>query len=459
MKIRNKIIVFSFLWLVLIQLFVNLLIYFMFIRTVTENEKETLRSKAEQMVFELGTGLFEPGMESRLRPYLPDHSMIRVLDEHVQTVNLLYNHSEAVSVKPELVSEFSSVLDRSGAHRILVVRQPIVIQDQVKGTLEIAEVFISLENNLSILISILLTSMVVVFALALLGGITLSRIILEPITRLIRTMKENEESLSFKKIPLADEPKDELYMMTMTFNRMMERIEESFARQKQFVSDASHELKTTLTIIESYANMLRRWGMENRELQKEAVETIHSESIRMKKMTLQLLDLASSEQKLDFHFEPFDLVALSRNIARLFYKIFKREVRVIPEESEITAVADKMKIQQVLLILLDNALKYSKETVEIYLWRHGNQVCAKVKDYGIGIPKQDLHHIFERFYRVDKARTRATGGTGLGLAIAKAIISGHEGTIGVASREGEGTEITFCLPKDGPSTPNAEAEN
>ena len=449
MKIRNKIILYSFIWLICILMCVNFLVYFMFIRIATNNASDTLQRRAEHILSELGSeGVLRPNTEDWFARYLPENSMIRVLDANADVVNLIFNRMETAIIKPKLVQSFSSELDKTGNHRILVVRLPILHKDKLVGTLEIAEILIALENNISILISILFTATVGAIVLALFGAITLSRFILEPISKLIYTMKDIEESLTFKKIPLPESPKDELYAMTNTFNRMMERIEASFARQKQFVSDASHELKTSITIIESYANLLRRWGYQNLELQKEAVETIHSESIRMKKMTQQLLDLASLEKGHDFNPERFDMVAFSRKIARLIQKIYKRPIHVLAKAQAVDVYADKMKVKQLLLILLDNALKYSNEAIEIRLWKHEDIAYTQVKDNGVGIPEDEINHVFERFYRVDKARTRKSGGTGLGLSIAKSIVLEHGGTIEVDSEIGKGTAFTFSLPTE-----------
>jgi signal transduction histidine kinase len=451
MKIRYKIILFSTLWLICILLCVNFLVYFMFIKIATDNESESMRHKAENMLVKLGWGIFlTPNREEELQNYLPEDGMLRVVNADKQVVNLLYNHPDMEKIPPELAAGYAASLYRQSGHRILMVRLPIYEQNQLAGTLEMAEMMTSLEDNVSILISILITSDVAAILLSLLGGVTLSRIILGPIARLIFTMEEIESSLSFKKIPLPGEPKDELYKMTATFNRMMTRIEESFAKQQQFISDASHELKTTLTIIESYVNMLRRWGNSDMALQKEALETIHSETIRMRKMTQQLLDLAASEKGRNFSPERFDLIEFCARMARMLGKMHRRQVKIVTGQKELPITADKMKMKQLMLILMDNALKYSKDEIEIHLQSSRTAVHIRIKDYGIGIPEDEIGQVFERFYRVDKARTRKSGGTGLGLPIAKAIVLEHKGNIEIESREGEGTEVIVTLPLSGP---------
>jgi signal transduction histidine kinase len=107
---------------------------------------------------------------------------------------------------------------------------------------------------------------------------------------------------------------------------------------------------------------------------------------------------------------------------------------------------DELKIKQVIIILLDNAIKYSSDKIEIFLEKNEEYAVIRVSDYGIGIPKEEIKHIFERFYRVDKARSRETGGTGLGLAIAKNIMKQHKGEIKIRSEEGKGTDVDLLLP-------------
>ena len=116
------------------------------------------------------------------------------------------------------------------------------------------------------------------------------------------------------------------------------------------------------------------------------------------------------------------------------------------QETPIIVNADELKLKQVIIILLDNAMKYSTEKIDVYLENHEPYTVLRVKDHGIGIPENELEHIFERFYRVDKARSRETGGTGLGLSIAKNIIKQHQGEIKVTSKDGVGTSVELFLP-------------
>lgn len=259
-------------------------------------------------------------------------------------------------------------------------------------------------------------------------------------------MKEIEESGVPKKVLIQTETRDELQGMTVTFNHMIDRLRENIEKQNQFVSDASHELKTPLTVIRSYSNLLRRRGIKNEEITLDAIDTIYAEATKMQKMIETLLDLASVEKEQTLDMKQTDLVLIFEQIVKQLQQVYKRELVLHYDQTPIMIQVDELKMKQVLIILLDNAIKYSTNKIEVTVEKKQEDVIIKVKDYGIGIPKEDLAHIFERFYRVDKARSRATGGTGLGLSIAQTIVRQHKGEIFIKSEEEQGTEVVIHLP-------------
>lgn len=259
-------------------------------------------------------------------------------------------------------------------------------------------------------------------------------------------MEEIQSSGSFKQISLDLRKKDELYQLGTTFNKMITLLKTQFERQQQFVSDASHELKTPLTVIESYANMLKRWGKKREDVLEEAVEAIHSESIRMKELTNQMLELASEDSQLNLESETIDLAAIAVESAKNMEMAYKRTITITGARENVLIKGDKHKIKQLLFIFLDNAVKYSKDTITINLSKTDTIRC-EVIDNGPGMAKEDIDHIFERFYRVDKARSRETGGAGLGLSIAQKIVKAHAGEIQVESKVGEGTKMICIFPR------------
>ena len=282
----------------------------------------------------------------------------------------------------------------------------------------------------------------------------MSRLLFLPLSRMIKIMKEIETSLEIRKLPLNRKSKDELYQLSETFNHMMERIETSMRKQRQFISDASHEFKTSLTIIEGYTSLIRRWGFENIDLHREALDAVHAESTRMKQVTYQLLELAELEHETKLTISDFDLVSLCKETIQLLQPLSSKEILLFPSAKSLLIEADRLQIKQVLLITLDNALKYANQRIEIHLENQDSHLCIRIVDDGIGIPSEELPFIFERFYRVDRSRSRQTGGSGLGLAIAKSIVNLHHGTIQMNSDRNSGTEVIISLPIRKPSNSN-----
>ncbi|HEY2493427.1 MAG TPA: ATP-binding protein [Paenibacillus sp.] len=447
MKLRTKFTLLTSALVILILLSVDFVIYLLFINIATRNEIELLRNKSEQIIEKIGPlALMGTDKENQILGYLPEDSMIRIFNSDLKIVRR-YQEEQDIDLNQIHLSSWndSKLLDING-QKILVVRVPIQTDYNVIGVFEIVEKMDTLESNINLLVTILLFSTGGAVLLSVIGASFLSKTLLKPISDSIVTMREIESSLVFKKIPSRGQTNDELFHMTETFNRMMDRLEENFHKQQQFVSDASHELNTTITIIEGYANMLRRWGTNDQKIQRESIEAIYEESKQMRKMTRQLLDLASLQQNHSPNIEKFDLVACCEQVSSLVKKLHSQSIVVHSADKEIWMVADLTKIKQLLLILIDNALKYSNRSIEIQVTKDSTNIVIKVKDFGIGITEEEIQHVFERFYRVDTSRDRKTGGTGLGLPIAQSIVTEHHGTIRIESKEGAGTEVIVHLP-------------
>lgn len=221
--------------------------------------------------------------------------------------------------------------------------------------------------------------------------------------------------------------------------------------RKEFVADVSHELKTPITSIMGYADTLLESDYD-KEMQAKFLGVISSEARRMAKLVTDLLTLSRYDNKKIVKEETeFDLGDLTKKcIERLKFEIEKKEHHV---ECFVTAnvppvQADKYGIERVILNIISNAIKYTKEKgiIKVYVGFVYNDAYIKVIDNGIGIPQDDLTRIFERFYRVDKARTREMGGTGLGLSIAKEILAQNHGSIDIKSEAGKGTEVVIRIP-------------
>lgn len=244
--------------------------------------------------------------------------------------------------------------------------------------------------------------------------------------------------------------KNELKDLAGVINTMLDRIERSYNSQKQFVSDASHELRTPIAVIQGYINMLQRWGKDDQEILEEGISAISQETASMKELVESLLFLARHDKKtlmMEMEtFDPCDLIS----------ELHKEASMVTPEDRFVCAPmehcvieADRNMIKQVMRILCDNAVKYTPKggTITMGVESYTGGCTLILSDNGPGISREELPKIFDRFYRSDSARKSEGGGHGLGLSIARIIIIAHGGKIRVRSKVGEGTTFCVVLPE------------
>lgn len=307
---------------------------------------------------------------------------------------------------------------------------------------------IEVHNYASIIASIIFLSDLIFLIIILSIGSRMSKRLLLPVKNMTETAKRISLHDMKARLDIRGS-KDELKDLAKTFNEMLDRMQNSYEVQNRFVSDASHELRTPIAVIQGYANLLDRWGKEDKDVLDEAVTAIKSEAENMKDLVEKLLFLARSDkntQKVEMTDFP---------IMELLEEIFK-ETKLIDEKHKLinsfnvqtTVNADRKLLKEALRVFLDNSIKYTPEggTISLNSFTKNKSVIIEIEDTGIGISKEDLPHIFDRFYRADKSRTKDSGGTGLGLSIAKWIILRHKGSIEVQSKPGLGTKISISLP-------------
>lgn len=265
----------------------------------------------------------------------------------------------------------------------------------------------------------------------------------------------------------------DLQSIEIALNNLLSKMKESERQQARFVSDASHELRTPISVIQGYVNMLDRWGKEDEEVLEEAIEALKNESEHMKELIEQLLFLARGDSgRNSLHMTSFDLNEVMREVweesvmidEKHVYKldIMGGEADTSNETENDTGESgcdeqyepcmmegDMAMIKQSIRIFVQNAAKYSEEKSIITLGvrQSKNAVSYVVQDEGIGMKGDEVVHIFERFFRSDEARNGETGGSGLGLSIAKWIVDAHDGTIDVLSRMDIGTRFTVAFPR------------
>lgn len=244
------------------------------------------------------------------------------------------------------------------------------------------------------------------------------------------------------------ETQSELKSLASAINAMLDRINESYRSQVRFVSDASHELRTPISVIQGYANLLDRWGKNDEKTLQESIDAIKDETDNMKALVEQLLFLARGDNNtMALQVERFDLSSLAEEVLRETHMIDGGHAF----ESHVNSVfisADKSLIKQAMRILIDNAMKYTPSGKRITIYVSGADGYARltVQDEGIGIAPEAVPKILDRFYRADESRARSTGGAGLGLSIAKWITERHGGHMEVLSRLDIGTKISIVLP-------------
>ena len=243
--------------------------------------------------------------------------------------------------------------------------------------------------------------------------------------------------------------KNELKDLALVINGMLDRIELSYNSQKQFVSDASHELRTPIAVIQGYVGMLERWGKTDKAVLDEGISAISQEAASMKELVERLLFLARHDKKtlmLEMEvFDPLEVMSEVHREAKLLSPVHRFELS--PAQNA-RVNADKGMLKQLMRILVDNAIKYTPDGGSITLGvRRDSRTCyLSVTDTGAGISAEDLPKVFDRFYRCDEARKSQTSGHGLGLSIARIIVAAHGGHLKVRSKVGAGTTFTACLP-------------
>ena len=276
----------------------------------------------------------------------------------------------------------------------------------------------------------------------------LSRRILRPINNVIKTAKSISTDDLSKRIEVP-KGEDELQNLTLIINEMLDRLETSFENQKKFVSDASHELRTPLAIIKGYAEIIRKRGPTDIDIFVESIDSIISETDNMRNLIQKLLFLAKGDiTKINTKFIDIDANEMVHQIHSDTIVSTKTHTFHLEMGEDYKIKGDETLLQQAIRALIENATKYSESNTNVYIKSFVKDGFGRIsiRDEGVGISEEDAKRIFERFYRVDLSRTKATGGTGLGLAIVKRIVELHNGKIEVNSKMNEGTEISIILP-------------
>lgn len=301
---------------------------------------------------------------------------------------------------------------------------------------------------ITLLFMLLATADSIGIVISVLVGFLISKRILKPIDKITRAAKLISIRDLKNRIDVG-QGDDELSRLAITFNEMIGRLQQSFEKQNRFVSDASHELRTPISIIQGYSEIIDRWGKNDPKVLDESIAAISNETESMTSLIERLLFLARGDSdSIKLQKENIDLGSVIEQVvieSRLIAPSHNIECKV---NGKIKFYADKKLLKQMLRALIDNSIKFTPEegSIEIDAFATQNHVLIAVKDTGIGITDDNLPHIFDRFYRVDKARSKENGGSGLGLSIVKWIVEAHQGTVNIESKQNKGTTVNIQLP-------------
>jgi signal transduction histidine kinase len=365
------------------------------------------------------------------------------------SISQRFGHSLTFPESVDLKQGFKTILNEDGRWRVYV-REISRVNNRPAGWLRVAHSLQSVDATLRYLINYHLLKIPLLLSMIGLGGFLLANRALKPIGQITRMAERVMVSGDLTQRLNYRGAADELERLATMFDDMLDSLQATFEREKRFIADASHELRTPLTAIKGRLHVTLR-QLRGAEDYQDTLEAIEQEVDRLISLSSDLLLLSRLEQQsLELKLEPIDLSDLLAAIAE--------QIQPLADLHHLkfsTHIAPDLRIQgspdhliRLFLNLLDNAVKYTPEYGEVNLMAKCNNhaIQAIVQDTGIGIASEHLSHLFERFYRVEKSRSRAVGGTGLGLAIAQEIIHLHKGAISVKSQVGRGTTVTVTIP-------------
>ncbi len=344
-------------------------------------------------------------------------------------------------------------IEMLGKQRVLVRSEFLTLYDNSQIVIDIGEDLDIYDQTLDRVRALLAIVALVASLGVIVASFLLARNVIRPIDRLIAAMRAIRSDRLDERLGWSNR-RDELGALANTFDEMLDRLEDGFARERQFISDASHELKTPLTIINANAQMLERWADREPEVRAESLRAIRDESGALARMVNGMLTLARAESGADdLPRGPVDLGSLLGEVVR--YAEPRAEAKGLslryaaPAKLAIV-LGDENLLRQIFTNLIDNAIKFTERGgVEVVLVERAtatDPVSVEVRDTGIGIDEPSLERIFDRFYRTDKSRDRNVPGTGLGLAIVRSIARVHGGTVEAKRNADGGTTFVVTLP-------------
>lgn len=384
----------------------------------------------------------------------------KVLGDSEKDPESMENHidrEEVIAAINEGFGESSRFSDTLG-FSMKYVAVPVEEEGSLIGVIRLAVPLTEVEHELGIVNRVFILGGVLAVAVTLVIGYFISKSISLPIRKMEETASSIAKGDFSKRVDV--ETDDELGRLAGSLNQMADELQVMIENLKKldqirtdFVANVSHELKTPLTSIKGFIETLEDGAIDDKENARRFLSIIKKHAERLSNIINDLLSLTEIEKGKDrIQIGKFDMKGLTDEVVWSFghaLSVKKQKLNVDYNGRDFDIKGDKDKIEQVLVNLIDNAIKYTGQNgeIKVSLFEEKDNIMISVEDNGIGIPKDHLERLFERFYRVDKARSRELGGTGLGLAIVKHIIMLHNGHIDVDSEVGKGTKVTVILPK------------
>ena len=443
--------------------FLSTVVYFTLSQSLSQSLDDSLKLRAEQLMSSqdifrnISQGSFQEELgEIVLLYFYSGDELIKVYARDNELIKVYAHDSQLVEQALAGQNSFATTKMANGQEiRLYAVPfspdRPSIFPhkpDIHSAALVIGRSTAEIEHALQGLMHILILAVPLTMALAGGGGVFLAKRALKPVEHITQTTQEIEESDLSRRIEV--HTKDELGRLASTLNQMIERLERAFSRQRQFTADASHELRTPLAVIQAESTLALQKERTESDYRK-SLELISQEANDTSAILDKLLLLARADAgKEQLSFEKVNLKKLLSDLAS-DVEILCREKGLefqLSQMKDLIIKGDKAKLKGLFLNLLDNAIRYTPSggTVSVSLAREGQLAVVAIRDMGIGISPEHIPHIFERFYRVDKARSRAEGGSGLGLAICQYIAEIHQGKIEIETQVGKGSTFSVLLP-------------
>ncbi|HEY2420574.1 MAG TPA: HAMP domain-containing histidine kinase [Neobacillus sp.] len=374
------------------------------------------------------------------------HQVIRVINPDGKVIISASKDipDEMIPTKNVKTNEYDQL--QSHENRYLILRSPLVMDNET-GTIEIIQSMEIFDGLLHQFLIVMIIAGLGSIVLSGFGGMIISKQLLKSVKTILNTLKKIKKTGLHERVPSYGR-KDEITEIGELFNETMDKLEESFMQQKQFVEDASHELRTPIAIIRGHLTLLHRWGKHDPKVLDDSLNSALEEVEILSKLVSELLELSKADsENLKEQVERIDPVPIIENTIRNF-QILHEDFEFILDMKNLEGTMISIQprhLEQLLVILLDNAVKYSKENkwIKCSIQKKGNLIQIEIADKGIGIHKQDIPLVLNRFFRVDKARSRKQGGHGLGLAIANKLMEKYGGCIQIKSEMNKGTSVTL----------------